>query len=151
MPIEPHVVRVPFGRSVPIKSEPPDKPFAAWDEAQLAAAMLAQARAEGHMGALPVSTAKQKAGGAKGAGMRRDYSTLMVRLLSHLRYGNVQRGALRIILGGSGNFNTQLRRAFQMGWITGGNGSTDLISITVTGIIALGEMREQAAQMRAQA
>ena len=141
-PIDPPQFKV----SSPPVSVNIDKPkavdrFSAWQQSELAERMLATARAEGHRGEIPKSIAAQKESGAKGAATRREYSSLMIRLLSHLQHGDVTRSALRVILGNSGNFNTQRRRAEELGWVKGEDGSNDRMWITSAGLVALAEMK----------
>lgn len=146
MPIEPHVVRVPFGRSVSIKTEPPKKPFAAWDESELAEKMRASAKAEGQRSRMPSDPRVLKENGAKRAKPRREFSSMMIRLLSHLHHGDKMRAELRSIFGNSGNFNVQRRRAEELGWVNGGAGPNDRMWITSAGIMALAEMRANAVE-----
>ena len=148
MPIEPHVVRVTFGRSVSIKTEPPKKPFAAWDESDLAERMRASAKSEGQRSGMPPDLRVLKQNGAKRAKPRREFSSVMIRLLSHLHHGDVSRAALRIIFGNSGSFNAQRRRAEELGWVNGGAGPNDRMWITSAGIRALAEMRANAVEER---
>ena len=126
--------------------QPTDDPFSAWDESELAERMRASAKSEGKWASMPPDLRVHKENGAKSARARREFSSLMIRLLSHLQHGDVTRAALRIILGNSGNFNTQRRRAEELGWVKGGDGPNDRMWITSTGLVALAAMRANAVE-----
>ena len=159
MPIEPCMVRHSFGKSImPVPVKPTQKPYDAWDEANLADAMRKTAKQEGHRGAIPKSMAELKERNARGQATRamkekanrdvkekrnREYSAIMVRLLTFLRIEKVERGNLVGIFGNSGNTKKKIRQAFEMEWIVGGNGQKDLIGITDAGIAALAAMRKE--------
>ena len=126
------------------KPESPQRDrFAEWDQELLRDDWNGLCRDEGHRAAAPKSIAGMQANGAKGAAARRQYSKMMVTLLSNLRYSDVKRAALRIRLGKSCNYNAQLRRAKEMGWITGDPEPDAMIHLTMAGRIALAAMRKE--------
>ena len=126
--------------------QPTDDPFSAWDESELAERMLASTKSEGQRSRMPSDPRVLKENGAKRAKPRREFSSVMIRLLSHLHHGDVSRAALRIIFGNSGSFNAQRRRAEELGWVKGGAGPNDRMWITSSGIRALAEMRANAVE-----
>lgn len=128
--------------------QPTDDPFSAWDESELAEKMRASAKAEGQWSRMPSYPRVHKENGAKRAKPRREFSSVMIRLLSHLHHGDVSRAALRIIFGNSGSFNAQRRRAEELGWVNGGAGPNDRMWITSSGIMALAAMRANAVEER---
>ena len=126
--------------------QPTGDPFSAWDESELAERMRASARSEGKRAGMLPELRVLKENGAKRARPRREFSFVMIRLLSHLHHGDVSRAALRIIFGNSGNFSTQRRRAEELGWVKGGDGPNDRMWITSAGLKALAEMRANAVE-----
>lgn len=145
-PVEQPQFKVSLPR-VSVKTyQPTDDPFSAWDESELAERMRVSAKSEGKWAGMPPDLRVLKENGAKRAKPRREFSSVMIRLLSHLHHGDVSRAALRIIFGNSGSFNAQRRRAEELGWVKGGDGPNDRMWITSAGIRALAEMRANAVE-----
>ena len=126
--------------------QPTDDPFSEWDESELAERMRASAKAEGQWSRMPSDPRVLKENGAKRAKPRREFSSVMIRLLSHLHHGDKTRAELRSIFGNSGSFNAQRRRAEELGWVKGGAGPNDHMWITSSGLVALAEMRQNAVE-----